>query len=491
MRSLIILSLFISPFVFAKEDFDSRLEALKKKQKDTDEFQLGVNYEFRGKFPVKDGYLSELTDLKKKHYDEILKLHEEECRKTQKYCLSDQEKQSIQSQMRIDLGLMVLKDKWAKERLSRLEVTRKTEEYLRGSKTCREEGKCENIPAVPSTGEGASGAGGASGGGAGPTVVISPESGQGDRGQSDGRTEGTTSATTGGISEQVEVAPPVLAEGNGAAGGASGVGQRPAEEGQPQTGSRQGASTDAAILEASTKLNQELEVLETELKKLAAGKPITQEILSAAKAFEVAKIQKTLSTYEELCKKFPDDSKACLTSEAKKLIREEAQGYTCFYERKFQYDSAQDKSKFKVVSEVKKHVDEWNALPSPRQCKTLLEKDKQASSVSELPDDMESEDKRNYQSEKCVWVTNIPRKIVSGVSCGKSKNNACVGYVSCPRKQGGGVFTRMSTCRPSLCGNEDAVKCTQDPAYWSRRPSGEDKEFLSPEVRKVIRTSRQ
>jgi hypothetical protein len=39
------------------------------------------------------------------------------------------------------------------------------------------------------------------------------------------------------------------------------------------------------------------------------------------------------------------------------------------------------------------------------------------------------------------------------------KNKICSGYVSCPRKAGEGVFTRMFTCGASLRVANDAVKC--------------------------------
>jgi hypothetical protein len=512
MRFLMILSWLISIPVFAQEDFEKRLESLKKKQKDNDEFQLGIKYQFRGIYPAQEGYLSELMNLRRKHHDEILKLYDEECTKTQKGCLSGKEKQTLQSQIRIDLGLMVLKDQWAREKISRGEVASKTQDYLRSAQSCRDEGKCENVPTVSSPAS-------TSGEGATTSEIVPPkpeeggrvENGRDEVGTNPSAVEGTirkgstdevvtplvsadedrADEEMGGPPKTSEVKLPEALDGDVAEGEASGEVLAPVLDIVSPTGSRETASVDSIVRQATINLNKELKAQEDALRRISDSNPITQEILNRAKSFETAKIQKTIAVFEELCQTYPTDVKVCLTPEAKKLISEEAQGSTCFYERRFQFDSAQDKSKFKAVSEVKKHIDEWNALSSPKLCKTLLDMDKQLTPQTEVSEDQEPEDKRNYQSDKCVWVTNIPRKVVTGVSCGKSKNNTCVGYVSCPRKQGGGVFTRMSTCRASLCGNEDAVKCTQDLAYWSRRPSGEDKEFLSREVQKVIRTSRQ
>lgn len=96
---------------------------------------------------------------------------------------------------------------------------------------------------------------------------------------------------------------------------------------------------------------------------------------------------------------------------------------------------------------------------------------------------------RNYKPETCRWVNDLPRKIVNGPGCGpKNRSKICTGYVICEQKEGGAKFIRMSTCSPDKCGgsDEDAVKCTKDMGYYSMKPQGEEKLFMTPELKKVL-----
>jgi hypothetical protein len=114
-----------------------------------------------------------------------------------------------------------------------------------------------------------------------------------------------------------------------------------------------------------------------------------------------------------------------------------------------------------------------------------------------IPDEINEDEKspRNYKPDTCKWVTDLPRKVVNGPGCGpKGRSKMCTGYVSCEQKQGGARFIRMSTCGSDKCGStdEDAVKCTKDMAYFSMKPQGEEKLFMTPKLKKVLNgTSRQ
>lgn len=107
--------------------------------------------------------------------------------------------------------------------------------------------------------------------------------------------------------------------------------------------------------------------------------------------------------------------------------------------------------------------------------------------VIEVSDDEKTP--RNYKPETCRWVNDLPRKVVNGPGCGpKNRSMICTGYVICEQKQGGAKFIRMSTCAADKCGasDEDAVRCTKDMGYYSMKPKGEAKLFMSPELKKIL-----
>ena len=95
---------------------------------------------------------------------------------------------------------------------------------------------------------------------------------------------------------------------------------------------------------------------------------------------------------------------------------------------------------------------------------------------------------RNYDSSTCIWASDMPRRIVNGPSCGKTRPGICTGYVICKQKDSDAKFVRMSTCRPEFCGagDEMAKKCTQDQRYFSTKPADENKEFATQKIRKAL-----
>jgi hypothetical protein len=143
------------------------------------------------------------------------------------------------------------------------------------------------------------------------------------------------------------------------------------------------------------------------------------------------------------------------------------------------------------IVDTTKHDQEWEALSSPKDCKVLLEKDKRPSVPESAVIDENDDEKspRNYDTSTCKWVSDLPRKIVNGPGCSKtSRSRICTGYVVCNQKEGHGKFIRMSSCRSEFCGNGDnnAVRCTKDQGYFSERPSGEGKLFMSQRLKKIL-----
>lgn len=199
------------------------------------------------------------------------------------------------------------------------------------------------------------------------------------------------------------------------------------------------------------------------------------------------RLEKNLAMLAELCKKYPENKDVCLSEDQIKQRREATAGGACLVERSFA----------KKGTTFTNHEKEWTDLPAPKSCQTLLDLDKKAPVVvvpddpQDVPVEEEGDDEkspRNYKAETCKWVTDLPRKVVNGPSCGKTRSNICTGYVICEQKEGGGKFIRMSTCGPKHCGSSDAdaVACTKDQGYYSKKPASETKLFMSSKLKKIL-----
>jgi len=100
-------------------------------------------------------------------------------------------------------------------------------------------------------------------------------------------------------------------------------------------------------------------------------------------------------------------------------------------------------------------------------------------------------DPRNYNSSTCVWASDMPRRIVQGPGCSTAGNQVCVGYVVCEQKTGGGKFIRMSTCGDENCGEGDAVACTKQGGYSSRKPKDETKNTVTKELKTFLTNGKE
>lgn len=243
---------------------------------------------------------------------------------------------------------------------------------------------------------------------------------------------------------------------------------------------------------ARTKMQQELEAHLATLESANPGwqnKELTPDVLKLHQDLETWKMEKLLSMMAGLCEKYPDESRFC-SEEAKNLIKDLAASNSCQLARRSQ-------SKEKSEAIIASHEAEWAAL-DPKECKTLLDKDK-GTPVTVTPDEPEvtpgvdvAEDQspRNYDASTCTWASDMPRRIVNGPSCGKTRARICTGYVICKQKDSDAKFVRMSTCRPEFCGAGDkmAQDCTKDRRYFSTKPASEDKEFASKRVRQLLQS---
>ena len=197
------------------------------------------------------------------------------------------------------------------------------------------------------------------------------------------------------------------------------------------------------------------------------------------------KLEKKLAMLAALCTKYPENAEVCLTPEAIAGLRDALASESCKVDRKLA----------KKTASIDTHTTQWEGLAAPKSCQALIALDAGATvtpDVDKTPVVEEEEDDekspRNYKAETCKWVSDLPRKIVNGPSCGKTRSQICTGYVVCEQKSGGGKFIRMSTCGPGKCGasDADAVSCTKDQGYWSKKPASETKLFMSKKLKEAL-----
>jgi hypothetical protein len=253
------------------------------------------------------------------------------------------------------------------------------------------------------------------------------------------------------------------------------------------------SSVDTDIAAAKKKMKEELGAFTAELAAKNADwnrPPMTAEAKEHFLKRTELELEKAIAVYKVLCEKYPEDESVCLSEDIIKQMKEATAGKSCAINRIFSLESKSKTESRKKIEE--NHTSEWNALPDPKDCKVLIEKDnalaeepkKDTPVVTEEGDDEKSP--RNYKPDTCKWVSDLPRKIVNGPSCGKTRSQICTGYVVCEQKEGGGKFIRMSTCGPDKCGDEDAVRCTKDMGYFSIRPAGENKLFMTKKIKDVL-----
>jgi hypothetical protein len=253
---------------------------------------------------------------------------------------------------------------------------------------------------------------------------------------------------------------------------------------------------DKKAAELEKKRDSELEALEL---AFAKANPDIKKGDKKQRDFKVdlekKRLGKTLALMEELCKLNPEDAVFCLSEKQKEEMKFDSEGNVCKEERVHQlFTLVKEGAESKEEKLLSEHDGKW---AKSKECKTLLEEDKLAFTpqietrdvASEEP--LENEDEkspRNYKAETCEWVSDLPRKIVYGPACGRSANRICTGYVVCEQKVGGGKFVRMSTCGPENCGGtkQDAINCTKQQNYFSRRPMDEAKHFASPKLKKIL-----
>lgn len=432
-----ILILFLLSFNLFAQTFESELNTRKEQlERELREWRITNRFQ---KLP-NDNYVQFYRAAQEKFLEDEIKLHDRYCSQSNTNCLNDAQKNQLRAQTRVAIGALAVANRWAQAGKSEEEQRSARENFER----CAGEQKdCDKLPEADRR-------------------IATETSGTGTTAtNTNTNTDTNTDTNTTTVSVQDD------------------------------------------FNAAKTKLEEELLKLREDFasKYPDSNTALTPEAVNDLKQMEAAKLQKTLAMFEELCRKHSGNEEVCLTEEEKKELQDQSTGNNCYYDRRFQYLNASDKDK-RTAPESSRHLEEWSALPEPKNCQTLLDKDKIIAVTPETPerpetpvttDDSVNEDEnspRNYKSVTCKWVNDLPRKIVNGPGCNsRSRSRMCTGYVVCEQKEGGGKFVRMSTCRAQYCGgsDEDAVRCTKDMAYFSEKPPGETKMFVTPRVKNLLK----
>lgn len=425
MKPLILAVLVFSTSLFAQEDLNKKIKALEDARENA-LFQWRTQHRTDGKLPNPE-YVAFYNQTWNNFALDEIDARKAACGRQNPNCLSEADQEAIKARVRIVTGLMTAKNTWATEGKSATEIQNREQAY----NNCAKENKdCDKLP------------------------------------ETDRKTarEGQPDKPEGG---QVVVTPGGDADRN------------PADE----QAAKKYEDAKKAAEEAMEKEITDLQKAFDEKYPGWKDKDMTAEV----KDFLISQINKslelTLAMKKKLCDEHPGTD-ACLTAEQIDKLKDEGAGTSCFIERKFAK---------KTVS-TDNHKTEWEALPKPKDCKVLLEKDKTPDTGPEKDEEVveENDDEktpRNYKADTCKWVSDLPRKVVNGPGCGgKSRSRICTGYVVCEQKQGGAKFIRMSTCSPEFCGanDSDAVSCTKDQRYFSQKPAGEAKLFMSPKLKKIL-----
>lgn len=430
MKFLILAALVFSTATFAQETLENKLKGLEAAREDA-LFKWRTEHRKSGKLPD-DEYVAYYNQMWASYALDEIDARVKACGRGKPDCVTEEQKEAIKARVRIVTGLMTAKNAWASE----TGITpKKIEEREAAYNNCAKENKdCDKLP---------------------DTDRKTAREGQKD-----------TPVIPGGDAKPKT---DVVVTPNG-------------------VDAKKFADAKQAAEDALKKEVDDLDKAFSDKHPGWRDKDMTPEV----KDFLLSQLNKNLelnlAMSKKLCEQFPG-SEACLTDEQIEKLKEENAGSLCFVERKFATKSV----------EASKHSTEWDELPKPKSCKTLLDKDKNPPKDEPTKEEPKKDEPveegddektpRNYKSETCKWVSDLPRKIVNGPGCGgKSRSRICTGYVVCEQKQGGAKFIRMSSCSPDHCGSSDsdAVKCTKDMHFYSQKPAGEAKLFMSPKLKKIL-----
>lgn len=466
MRGLIICALFFTSSLFA-EDVDPKVKELEEVREEA-LYKWRTMHKFNNKLP-NDEYTKFYQETWQKYLDDELKFYQDSCKTNKAHCLSRSQINLKKSQVKIVTSLLEKKNEWARQGLSSEEQKKKEAEFQRVADIdscathkvgCDKLSEADREVASEKTERSA--------------VVVKPEV----------KTE---------VKPEVKTDVSVVTPEDDKPKDEKNKDDKVADETTTVT-----LDQVAAILEE--KLEQDLASLEVEFSKTHPdfkNQEMTIEVKDFLIAQEALRNEKTLEIFATLCKKYPESKDVCLSEKQINDLKEASLSSQCLTQRKFKHQ----KNAEILASLEEGHKKDWESLPIPRSCEALFQKEKEAKEdkkteeVKEVKEEKiveENEDEkspRNYKAETCRWVSDLPRKILNSPGCtSKGRNLICTGYVVCEQKEGGGKFIRMSTCGADKCGasDADAVRCTKDNRYFSQKPAGESKLFMTPRVKKIL-----
>ena len=253
---------------------------------------------------------------------------------------------------------------------------------------------------------------------------------------------------------------------------------------------------DKTMAELKKKRKADSHKLEEELKSKKGEASARDKLIK----FENESHALLSKTFEELCEK--SEKKDIIYCGKEKGLKFLNESNLCQIERIHQLHAIiKDGASDREAKLVSKHEDEFDG-----DCSKLLKVDKavfsnEANAKKVVKPEVKSEPKTEVKPEptvevssmgfdanSCEWVDDLPRKVLLAPGCGKGPTKVCSGYVVCNQKQGGGKFVRASTCGPEYCGNtkRDAINCTKQAGYSSKKPDSEDLDSISPKLQKFL-----
>lgn len=227
-------------------------------------------------------------------------------------------------------------------------------------------------------------------------------------------------------------------------------------------------------------------------------KKADKEVLDFLVRKENLLLSLNLKLNDKLCHAYPKDPEFCFTDEQIAGLQGDTDQKNCLFERIHQlHNNGSGDLKLKEKLLISGHKANWAELEK-KDCKLLLDYDMTGKAPVPAPapapapkeevygENEDEKDPSNFVAESCEWVTDLPRRVSYLPSCGNK--GVCNGYVVCDRKKGGGKFVRLSTCGPENCGGNktDAVKCTKQGGYRSKKAKGETHEFVSEKLKRMF-----
>lgn len=224
-----------------------------------------------------------------------------------------------------------------------------------------------------------------------------------------------------------------------------------------------------------------------EIRKYPATAPVSKTLI---KNMEEAEMKQFFADQDALCQKYNDKLYCMDELEKKGWVRFYNSGI-CKAEREFQILSTAPKEKREsMLANISLNHD--RSFLEPDMCPSLLAKDKEEIGVvpEVAPATAEKKPETPTKSPgKCVWVSELPRKILHGPAAKGCNPNLtleiCSGYVACSNEEAKQSI-RLVTCSPNLCGEADAQTCAEYKSHKLEQAEDSSEKDLDEDLEKQL-----